>query len=59
MEGFSIINNIIYAQSIDKETGIAEELYIQTFCNMIETILIMDSQKPKKERNFFMKTIIS
>lgn len=48
-----IINNIIYAQCINNDTGVAEELYIQNLINLIESILIMDSQKPPKERKFF------
>lgn len=48
-----IINNIIYAQCIDNDTGVTEELYIQNLINLIESILIMDSQKPPKERKFF------
>ena len=49
----NIIKNIVYCQTIDKETGVAEKLYVNDFVNIIESILDADKQLPPNQRRFF------
>ncbi|MBE6131603.1 MAG: hypothetical protein E7183_07760 [Erysipelotrichaceae bacterium] len=49
----NLYKNIIYCQTIDKETGVAQKLYINDFVNIIESILEEDKQLPPNQRRFF------
>lgn len=51
----NIIKNIVYCQTIDKETGVAEKLYINDFINIISSILDEDMQRPPNQRRYFRK----
>lgn len=51
----NIIRNIICCQTIDKETGVAEKMYINDFINIIDSILDEDMQLPPNQRRFFRK----
>ena len=51
----NIIKNIVYCQTIDKETGVAEKLYINDFINIISSILDEDMQLPPNQRRYFRK----
>ena len=54
----NIIKNIVYCQTIDKETGVAEKLYINDFINIISSILDEDMQLPPNQRRYFRKWLI-
>ena len=51
----NILNNIIYCQTIDKETGVAEKVYMQDYVNIIVSILDSDMQLPPNQRRFFRR----
>ena len=49
----NIVNNIIYCQTIDKETGVADKVYINDYVNIITSILDADIQLPPNQRKYF------